>query len=120
MSTMTDDTTVTFQTGDGEPVGPFTTDEIERTAEGLRPKRQLTFDVGSAGGEPDFASLKIAGSFTVWKDLKRRSFVHVTVTDHFGEMVCEADGTISGVMFKDKEDQHGNISTERIHTAQLG
>lgn len=117
MATTTDDT-MTVQIGDDPPV-TLTPEQIDRAADRLR-QRQLTFDVGKAGGSPDLASIKIAGSLPLWRDLKRQTVVHVTVTDEFGEVIVDSDAKITGVAFKDDEDKHGNITTERIHTATLG
>lgn len=96
-------------------------EQLDRAAERIRNRnRQLTFDVGQAGGEPDYASLKIAGDFGIRRDLKRRSEVHVVVTDSYGEVLVEGDATVTSVQFKDKTDAHGNVTTERIHVASLG
>jgi hypothetical protein len=118
MSATTEDLTATITTADGHTSGPFTTDDIERAAQRLG--SQLSFDVGHAGGRPDMASLKIAGAIAIGQDLKRRAEVHVVVTDHAGEVLIESDAVVTSIQFKDSTDQHGNVSTERIHTATLG
>jgi len=92
--------TVEITTPDGATTGPIPMDEFERRAAQIRggTRRQLSFDVGSAGGSPDFGSVKFGGSLLLDRDLERK---------------------VVAVGFKDTEDKHGDIITERIHTVSL-
>lgn len=96
-----------------------TTIDLADRLEGARDRmrgEQLSFNVGQAGGKPDFASVKIGGDFAIGKDLKRRTQVVVTVALDDGTVLCQGRRTVSSIQFKDTEDKHGDVTTERIHT----
>ncbi len=121
LATTTERTTMEIH-GDGFSSGPIPVDEfgdaVDAAAARLR-NRQLSFDVGVAGGQPDFASLKISGDLGIGQDLKRRRSVQVSVTTEDGELLAQASGVVTGIAFRDKEDKHGNVTVERIHTITL-
>ena len=81
---------------------------------------QLSFDLGTGRrATPDFATLKIAGQLSVSENLLYAQTVHVTVTDHHGEVLTEGSATVGYPAFKDHYDKYGGKSVERIHTATL-
>ena len=77
---------------------------------------QLSFKVGLPGNKPDFGSCKIGGDFSVAEDLKRRQEVVVTISLPDGTVLAHGPRKVTGIHFKDTEDQYGNVTTERIHT----
>ncbi len=81
---------------------------------------QLSSDIGAGRKDaPDFATLKVTGDIGLVADLKRRQNITVTVTDHLGEVICSRPATVTSIQFKDKTDQHGVTTTERIHVAAV-
>jgi hypothetical protein len=113
-------TTVELDLGNGHTTGPVPLEEfgerIGRARDGMRRGNQLSFDVGSAGGSPDFATLKVAGELPLARDLKRQVEVIVTVSLDDGTVLTTGRRKVTGVHFKDVEDKHGAITTTRIHT----
>lgn len=116
--------TVEITMPDGKTTGPVPYDEFADRAQAASDRlraehRQLSFDVGALGAEPEFASLKLTGSLNLDRDLKRRQALTIVVSDPAtGEVICERSATITAIGFKDTTDKYGTM-TERIHTATI-
>ncbi len=83
------------------------------------PQQQLTFDVG--GESPTSAVLRMAGAIHLHRELSKGEECHVQiVTVAEGEVVGDAYGPVVAISFKDRRDEHGEISeTERGHTLKV-
>lgn len=79
---------------------------------------QLTFDVG--GDTPTSAVLRVTGSIHLHRELAKGEEAHVQVVDADGVCVADGYGTVVAVSFRDRRDEHGNVTeTERGHTLKV-
>jgi hypothetical protein len=123
MATTTDEpTTVQMRTELGSS-GPIPVEDFNAAADAAAARlrgEQLSFELGVGRKDaPDFATVKIAGSLTIERDLRYMEHVTVTVVDRFGEVVAEAPATVGYPGFKDHFDKTGGKTVERLHVATL-
>lgn len=80
--------------------------------------QQLTFEVG--GEKPTESLLRVSGGIYTSRELAKGEEVHLQVVDADGTVVADGYGTVVGVAFKDKRDEHGHVSsTERSHSVKV-
>lgn len=82
------------------------------------PQVQLTFEVG--GDPPTAALLGFSGKVFVHRELVKGEEVHLQVVDADGTVVADGYGRVVGVAFRDRLDEHGQVTaTERVHSVKV-
>lgn len=80
--------------------------------------QQLTFDVG--GEKPTESLLRISGGIFTSRELSKGEEVHLQVVDADGAVVADGYGRVLAIAFKDKADEHNNITaTERVQSVKV-
>lgn len=83
---------------------------------------QLTFAVGGDQDEPNprVAAFRVGGALAhESRQLEKGADVTVTIADRHGNVICQADGYVSQVAFKEHRPKDGPMFTERAHTIRL-
>ncbi len=80
--------------------------------------QQLTLDVG--GEKPTESLLRFSGGLFTARELSKGEEVHLQVVDADGTVVADGYGRVLGVAFKDKVDEHNNVTaTERVQSVKV-
>lgn len=115
-----DDTKMTIQAGDGEPV-ETSLKQMEAAVDRLQ-NVQLSFDVHAhPSGTHGLlgASLKISGEYLIGRDLQPGDALQVVVQDADGEVVATAPAEVATVGFAPIKDDGVVIGMERVHKAKI-
>lgn len=81
---------------------------------------QLTFAVGGDEHLPREATFRVTGALAhEHRQLEKGADVHIIIADRHGNLICQADGHVAQVAFKEHRPKDGPAWTERAHTIKI-